>query len=126
MDEKDIIEAIPPNEVAYHSGTTQGNNTSISIEMCESGDRELVIQRTIELVRHLMDKHSVRVIKRHYDWSKKICPRILNNDGKWAEWFNFLGAVFNPVVKKSSEPDKVYFNTGGYKGDSFTDSQFLS
>lgn len=103
VDEKDYIEAIPSNEVAYHSGTTEGNRTSISIEMCESGNRERVVQRTIELVRYLMDKHNIRVIKRHYDWSKKNCPQILNDDGKWSNWFDFLGAIFNPpVVKKES------------------------
>lgn len=99
VDENDIIEAIPPNEVSYHSGTTQGNNTSISIEMCESGNRDLVLKRTKELVLHLMDKHNIRKVVRHYDWSKKNCPRILNNDRKWTDWFSFLSDIYNPKVE---------------------------
>lgn len=99
VDEKDIIEAIPPNEVAYHAGTAAGNNTSISIEMCENGNRALVLKRTQELVKYLMDKHNVRIIKRHYDWSKKNCPRILNVDGKWGAWHIFLAEIFAPVKK---------------------------
>lgn len=100
VDDCDIIEVIPPNEVAYHSGTTQGNKTSISIEMCECGNRELVIRRTKELVHYLMEKHNIRIIKRHYDWSRKNCPRILNTDGKWTEWYSFLGDIFTPKVEK--------------------------
>lgn len=103
VDENDIIEAIPPNEVSFHAGTTEGNNTSISIEMCESGNRAVVLKRTQELVQYLMDKHNIRVVKRHYDWSKKNCPRILNNDGKWTEWFQFLGEIFKPKGVKEME-----------------------
>lgn len=105
VDDTDIIEAIPPNEVSLHSGTSQGNNTSISIEICESGNRELTLQRTQELVRYLMDKHNIRVIKRHYDWSKKNCPRILNTDGKWSLWLKFLGEIFNPPKTNPKEKE---------------------
>lgn len=100
VDEATIIESIPPNEVAYHASTKEGNFTSIGVEMCESGNRELVLKRTLELVRYLMEKHNIRVIKRHYDWNKKNCPRILNNDGKWTGWFQFLSEIFAPVKKE--------------------------
>ncbi|MEC1778390.1 peptidoglycan recognition family protein [Schinkia azotoformans] len=98
VDDKDIIEAIPPNYVAWHAtdGRGDGNMKSISVEMCESGNRELVIKRTQELVKYLMKKHNIQKVVRHYDWYKnKTCPRILNNDGKWTEWFNFLDGLKN-------------------------------
>ncbi len=41
VDEKEIIEAIPPlDEMAYHSGSKEGNQKSIGIEICESGNRK--------------------------------------------------------------------------------------
>lgn len=113
VDEKDIIEAIPPDYVAWHTGdgNGQGNRASISIEMCESGNRQLVLKRTQELVRYLMNKHNIRKVVRHYDWSKKNCPRILNNDCKWTEWFTFLAEIFNEK-KEGEKMQKVNIVAG--------------
>lgn len=90
VDDKEIIEAIPPSEVAYHAGNRVGNYSSIGIEMCESGDRKEVIRKTIELTKYLMNKFNIvesRVVK-HYDWTKKNCPRILNYNN-WQGWVEF-------------------------------------
>jgi N-acetylmuramoyl-L-alanine amidase len=90
VDEKEIIEAIPANEVAFHSGNETGNYNSISIEMCESGNRKKVINNTIELTKKLSKKYNISIdnIVRHYDWSKKNCPRILNYNN-WQGWIDF-------------------------------------
>lgn len=89
-----IIEAIPPTEVAYHAGdgrNGKGNTKSIGIEMVETGDRDKVIKNTIELVKHLQSRFNIGHDKvvRHYDWSGKNCPRILNENGYWSEWIYF-------------------------------------
>lgn len=89
-----IIEAIPPTEVAYHAGDGRngiGNTKSIGIEMVETGNRDKVIKNTIGLVKHLQNRFNIGHDKvvRHFDWTGKNCPRILNQNGYWSEWIYF-------------------------------------
>ena len=91
------IEAIPFNEVAWHAGdggNGTGNRQSIGIEMCESGNREEVIKNTIQVTVDLMKKYNIGInnLKRHYDWTKKNCPRILNYNN-WQGWDKFKNEV---------------------------------
>lgn len=94
VDEKEAIEAIPLNEVAYHSGTAQGNNSSISIEICESGNREKTLRNAVELTAKLLKERGWGVdrLKRHYNWSGKNCPRIMSANN-WAGWKSFVAQV---------------------------------
>lgn len=91
VDEKQIIECIPPNEVAWHAGDGRGNGNmkSIGIEICESGNREKTLENALWLVRHLRATYKIQKVVRHYDWSKKICPRIMHNQGSWKTWEAF-------------------------------------
>lgn len=95
VDDREAIEVIPPNEVAWHAGDGrgQGNMASIGVEICESGDRQKTLENAIKLVQHLMKTHNITNVVRHYDWSKKNCPRILNTDSKWTLWNDFYDRV---------------------------------
>ncbi|AGC67453.1 N-acetylmuramoyl-L-alanine amidase CwlA [Thermoclostridium stercorarium subsp. stercorarium DSM 8532] len=98
VDEKEAIEAIPLNEVAWHAGdggNGTGNRKSIGIEICESGDRQKTLQNAAELVAKLLKERGWGVdrLRRHYDWSGKICPRIFYDNGKWTGWEQFKEAV---------------------------------
>lgn len=98
VDEKEAIEAIPLNEVAWHAGdggNGTGNRKSIGIEICESGDRQKTLQNAAELVAKLLKERGwgVDKLRRHYDWSGKICPRIFYDGGKWTGWEQFKEAV---------------------------------
>lgn len=77
VDEKDIIEAIPLDEEAYHSGTTEGNQSSIGIEICESGDYGKTEERAAELIAQILRERGWGIdrVKKHQDWSGKYCPR---------------------------------------------------
>ncbi|HHX61644.1 MAG TPA: N-acetylmuramoyl-L-alanine amidase [Epulopiscium sp.] len=101
VDEKEAIECIPPNEVAWHAGDNkgQGNMASIGLEICESGNREKTLENAIKLIQHLMKVHKITKIARHYDWSKKNCPRILNKKGDWSEWNIFLTKIQQTKIK---------------------------
>lgn len=94
VDDTNIIEVLPPDEVAWHAGDGrgQGNMYSIGIEICESGDREKAIANAVWLVQHLQTRFKLQSVplKRHYDWSKKICPRIFYDGGKWTGWAKFV------------------------------------
>lgn len=92
VDEKEIIQAIPDNEVAYHCGNTYGNTTSLSIEICESGDRRKTLENAVQLTVLKMKKLGIKNIKTHFQWNGKNCPRILIDknyikDGLDLTWF---------------------------------------
>lgn len=98
VDEKEAIEAIPLNEVAWHAGdggNGTGNRRSIGIEICESGDGAKTLANAVRLVAKLLKERGWGVdrLKRHYDWSKKICPRIFYDNGRWTGWEQFKDAV---------------------------------
>ena len=88
VDEKEAIQAIPFNEVAYHSGSTKGNNSSIGLEICESGNRNKTLQNAILVTAEILNKYGwdTSNLRQHNDWNGKNCPRILRDTGKW-NWF---------------------------------------
>jgi len=100
VDEKEAIEAIPLNEMAYHAGTSKGNGTSIGIEICESGDRQKTLDNAVNLVAMMLKERGWGIdrLKRHYDWSGKICPRILS-DNNWRGWADFKNKVQEELNK---------------------------
>lgn len=112
VDEKEAIEAIPLNEVAWHAGdggSGTGNRKSIGIEICESGDRQRTLQNAVKLVTKLLKERGWGVDRlcRHYDWNKKICPRIFYDGGKWTAWEQFKQAVQKELTGGGTvTPDK--------------------
>lgn len=92
VDEKEAIEVLPLNEVAWHAGdgNGQGNRASIGIEICESGNRAKTLQNAVKLVTKMLKERNwgVEKLRRHFDWSGKICPRILQPNN-WAGWNKF-------------------------------------
>lgn len=93
VDEKEAVEAIPLDEVAWHAGdgaSGPGNRKSIGIEICESGDRAKTLANAVNLVAKTLNERGwgVDKLRRHYDWSGKSCPRILMANN-WAGWEQF-------------------------------------
>lgn len=108
VDEREAIEAIPLDEVAYHAGNATGNRTSIGIEICESGNRQKTLANAVKLVVKLLKERGWGVdrLRRHHDWSGKICPRILQPNN-WQGWKDFIKAVekeLNSVAQKTNIP----------------------
>ena len=106
-----IIEAIPPNERAWHAGdgsTGKGNNNSVGIEMVETGNREKVIENTIWLVKKLQKQFNISDDKvvRHFDWSGKNCPRILNYNN-WEGWIQFKTLLRSSDTMTREEVKKI-------------------
>lgn len=110
VDENIAIEAIPLNEVAFHAGTRDGNYSSISIEICESGDREKTLAHAVEVAAYILKQHGwgTDKLRRHYDWSGKICPRIFYDNGKWTGWERFKQMIQKELAggekKMSNQP----------------------
>lgn len=79
VDEKQIVQALPTTETSMHCGNFQGNRYSISVEICESGDRAVTLENASEFVAFILKTNNLKLsdIKLHHDWSGKNCPRIL-------------------------------------------------
>jgi N-acetylmuramoyl-L-alanine amidase len=98
VDEKEAIECVPLTEAAWHAGDgTQGagNRKSIGIEICESGDYEKTLENAVELVAKLLKSKGWDVdrLRRHWDWSRKVCPRKMYDNGSWEGWHQFVDRV---------------------------------
>ncbi|CAM4187127.1 N-acetylmuramoyl-L-alanine amidase [Paenibacillus alkaliterrae] len=108
IDEHEAIECIPLNESTWHAGdggaADSGNRTSIGIEICESGNYARTLDNTAELVASMLKERGWGVdrLRRHYDWSRKICPRLMYDNGSWAGW-----AVFKNTVAAKLKPKEV-------------------
>lgn len=137
VDEHEVIECLPLNENAWHagdgSGAASGNRTSISIEICESGDYEKTLSNTCELAAKLLKQYGWGIdhLRRHYDWSGKICPRLMYDNGKWTGWDHFKQKVLEkkklPTDNRKSDlnlsegEQRLLINTLGQ----FTDQKLL-
>ena len=98
VDETTAIECIPLNEVAWHAGdgNGKGNRASISIEICESGDRAKTVENATLLIAKMLHKRGWGIdrVKKHQDWSGKYCPRILI-----PQWDGFIASVERELKK---------------------------
>ncbi|MNW57222.1 N-acetylmuramoyl-L-alanine amidase CwlA precursor [compost metagenome] len=117
MDEKEAIECIPLNESAWHagdgSGAKSGNRSSIGVEICESGNYAQALDNAVKLVSKMLKERGWGVdrLRRHYDWSGKICPRLMYDNGKWTGWEQFKKAVESELKgAEKVEKAKVYVN----------------
>ncbi|MCF6461509.1 peptidoglycan recognition protein family protein [Clostridium sp. Cult3] len=133
VDEIEAIEAIPLDEIAYHAGSTQGNSTSIGIEICESGNRQKTLQNAVKLVAKMLYERNwgVNKLRRHFDWSGKNCPRILSYNN-WAGWIKFKQDVRKELdilkgvgkVANKKHWGEEYYNNLAKKGIKLTDKRY--
>jgi len=116
VDEREAIEVLPLNEVGWHAGdgskATSGNRTSIGIEICESGNYEKTLDNTVKLVAKMLYERGWGTdrLRRHYDWSRKICPRLMYDGGKWASWHVFVDRVNAELTKLKGVVSKVKYD----------------
>lgn len=95
----EVYQLVPDDEITWHASDGRkaggGNMGSISLEICESGDRQATINAAICFVAdYLFSKGwGVDALRRHRDWANKNCPSILNVDGKWSGWVDFKNRV---------------------------------
>lgn len=108
VDEKQAVMAIPLNERALHAGDKKGNDTSISLEICESGNREKTLRNAVEVTAQLLRERSwgVDKLRQHHDWSGKNCPRILRDTGRWGWFVEQVKQVLEQ--KEETETMKIY------------------
>lgn len=76
VDENEIIQHLPLDEVGWHAGDRTGNYNSFGIEICERpGAEEVAIKFIAELLKTL--NWDTTHVKTHRYWSGKDCPRLI-------------------------------------------------
>lgn len=106
---------MPLSENSWHAGDgsvpSSGNRTSISIEICESGNYEQTLEQAALLVARLLIERGWDIdrLRRHYDWSGKICPRLMYDKGKWTGWQQFKQNVALKIseIAAGRDPAKI-------------------
>lgn len=130
VDELQAIECIPLNKVAYHAGDGAkgtGNSKSIGLEICESGDRKETIENAVEVAAKILHERNWGIdrLKRHYDWSGKDCPRILNYNN-WQGWNEFKSKAQAHLNLLQHQPHwgEKHFNNLNEKGITVSEKRF--
>ena len=100
VDDKDIYQALPSNNKAYHAGNATGNSTSIGIEICMFTDKEKqrkAYENALALIKILMQYYNLSTndIKQHYNWTKKDCPTWLRSGKYGYNWSWFINQLGN-------------------------------
>ncbi|RDY83889.1 N-acetylmuramoyl-L-alanine amidase [Bacillus amyloliquefaciens] len=92
VDDKEVIQGIPLDRNAWHSGdgtNGTGNRKSIGVEICYSksgGPRYKAAEAlAIKFVAQLLKERGwgVDKIRKHQDWNGKYCPHRILSEGRW-------------------------------------------
>lgn len=94
VDDHEIYHHLPDDEPAYHAGDGMekngGNRNGVGIEMCvnEDGNYEQTLINTEKLCARLLVEYGLKpsALKKHQDFSGKVCPDRLINGGRWDEF----------------------------------------
>ena len=106
VDDKQIIQHYEDSVQCWHCGDGRGdgNLNSIGIEMCVNSDGNFnkTIDNTIELVKHLMNKHNIPIenVVQHNKWSGKNCPSNIRS-GKPITWNTFINKIKNKPIENN-------------------------
>ncbi len=102
IDDKDVFQHIPTDEIGWHAGDGSrqfgdtyinstnrlmciggGNQSGIGIETCinRGGNYNATLKRTARLVADLLIEYNLPIdrVKQHYDFSGKNCPNIIRS-----------------------------------------------
>ncbi|MDN4139877.1 N-acetylmuramoyl-L-alanine amidase [Bacillus velezensis] len=123
VDDKEVIQGIPLNRNAWHSGdgtNGTGNRKSIGVEICYSKSGGARYQEAealaIKFVAQLLKERGWGVdrIRKHQDWNGKYCPHRILDEGRWDEVKSSIVAELERLGgKKASKPQKTDSKTSG-------------
>ncbi|MGY0433607.1 N-acetylmuramoyl-L-alanine amidase [Bacillus rugosus] len=92
VDDKQVIQGIPTNRNAWHTGdgtNGTGNRKSIGVEICYSksgGARYKEAEKlAIKFVAQLLKERGWGIdrVRKHQDWNGKYCPHRILSEGRW-------------------------------------------
>ncbi|PLV35355.1 N-acetylmuramoyl-L-alanine amidase [Bacillus subtilis] len=94
VDDKEVIQGLPLNRNAWHTGdgtNGTGNRKSIGVEICYSksgGAKYYAAEKlAIKFVAQLLKERGWGIdrVRKHQDWNGKYCPHRILSEGRWNE-----------------------------------------
>ena len=113
VDKDEIVCTIPENEIVEHSGTRTGNDTTVSIEICDNRDGNILAatENGAQLAADILKRHGMTQavwktnLFQHNDWSGKDCPEDIRAGNPY-HWDAFVSKV-NAWMNASTQPPVV-------------------
>ena len=108
VDDKEIVQGIPENRNAWHSGdgsNGKGNREGVAIEICYSksgGDRFIQAEKNaVELIVDILKRYGWGVdrVTKHQDYNGKYCPHRTLDMG-WDRFIKMIEAKMNNKLFK--------------------------
>lgn len=82
----------PFDKVAWHAGNSEGNRTSVGIEVVPMNTEGEFSKASIKALKAILNDFFPDLpIKRHYDWSGKDCPAYYVDEARWKKLKKELG-----------------------------------
>lgn len=103
VDDKEVVQGIPENRNAWHSGDGEygeGNREGVAIEICYSksgGDRFVKAeQNAVDLIVSILKRYNwgVDKVTKHQDYNGKYCPHRTLDMG-WDRFIKMIEAKMN-------------------------------
>ena len=103
VDDKEVVQGIPENRNAWHSGDGEhgkGNREGVAIEICYSksgGDRFIQAEKNaVDLIASILKKYNwgVDKVTKHQDYNGKYCPHRTLDMG-WDRFIKMIEAKMN-------------------------------
>lgn len=87
VDETEVIQHLPDNEIAFHGDSYDAYVYSIGVETAinKGSDFFTTWHRTAKLMAGLLYEYNLTVdaVEQHHDWNGKDCPQVLRATGLW-------------------------------------------
>jgi N-acetylmuramoyl-L-alanine amidase len=122
VDDKEAIQSIPFDEVAWAAGDGNGpgNRESVHIEICvnSDGDYKKAVHNAAEVTKQVRKQLSIPLdhVVQHNHWSGKHCPRHLRNGDKGIDWDGFISQL-KDAPNSSNIPYPGHLIKRGEKGE---------
>ncbi|WP_286146528.1 peptidoglycan recognition protein family protein [Ileibacterium valens] len=118
VDDHQIINHIPSNEIAWHAGDWMGdgNTKSIGIEICENegSDYRKAEESAETLAAMLLSEYELSIdrLVMHQHWTGKHCPHLLLDKEKGSVgWDQFVQNVDQKLKQFNQQKKKIESNT---------------
>lgn len=111
VDDKEVIQGLPLNRNAWHTGdgtNGTGNRKSIGVEICYSksgGAKYYAAEKlAIKFVAQLLKERGWGIdrVRKHQDWNGKYCPHRILSGGRWDEVKAAIEAELKELGGKTS------------------------
>lgn len=130
VDDKEVVQGIPTDRNAWHtgdgSGVNSGNRTSIGVEVCYSksgGAKYKAAEKlAIKFIAQLLKERGWGVdrVRKHQDWSGKYCPHRVLAEDRWEEVKADIAAELKALGGKSTSSSSAKKSAPKASGSTYT------